>query len=64
MPLIGIRSPSASPGPSYAFFPHEVSFPVTAFFRFEGSLADLTSARVGNYQYNPSGPLFDQLWVR
>jgi YVTN family beta-propeller protein len=31
---------------------------------FTPRFAELTSARVGNYQYNPSGVLFDQLWVR
>ena len=31
---------------------------------FTPRFADLTSARVGNYQYNASGVPFDQLWVR
>jgi hypothetical protein len=32
---------------------------------FTPSGTDLTSARVGNYQYNPESKLlFDQLWVR
>ncbi|MDQ1494558.1 MAG: hypothetical protein QOG69_1041, partial [Actinomycetota bacterium] len=31
---------------------------------FTPRFADLTSARVGNYQYNSSGVPFDQLWVR
>jgi ABC-type transport system substrate-binding protein len=31
---------------------------------FTPRFADLTSARVGNYQYNASGVPFDQLWLR
>jgi hypothetical protein len=27
-------------------------------------VVDVLSKRVGNYQYNPSGVLIDQLWVR
>lgn len=35
-------------------FPHEVSFPVTAFFRFEGDVADLGTRRSGRLElYNP-----------
>jgi hypothetical protein len=40
VPLIGTRLKSA-PAPPHAFYPREVSFPVTAFFRFDGRLADL-----------------------
>lgn len=35
-------------------FPHEVSFPVSAFFKFEGCLADLGTRRAGKLElYNP-----------
>lgn len=35
-------------------FPHEMSFPVTAFFRFEGDIADLGTQRSGRLElYNP-----------
>jgi pimeloyl-ACP methyl ester carboxylesterase len=43
VPLIARRAPSA-PKPAHAFYPATVSFPVTAFLRFEGSLADLGEA--------------------
>ena len=53
VPLIAIRSPKA-PNPNHAFYPPSVSFPVTAFFRFEGGLADLRGARAGRLElYNP-----------
>lgn len=35
-------------------YPHEVSFPVSAFFRFDGTIADLGSQRAGRLElYNP-----------
>lgn len=53
VPLIGTRDPAA-PAPAYASYPRAVSFPVTAFFRFEGGLADLRSRRAGRLElYNP-----------
>ncbi|HEV3261955.1 MAG TPA: alpha/beta fold hydrolase [Gemmataceae bacterium] len=59
--LIGTRvadSPdnNAAPGgrPSALRYPREVSFPITAFFRFEGSVADLGARRAGRLElYNP-----------
>ena len=40
--------------PSGTRYPEGVSFPVTAFFRFDGTLADLPSRRVGELEfYNP-----------
>jgi pimeloyl-ACP methyl ester carboxylesterase len=54
VPLIGTRSTTAPRGPGAAFYPDEVSFPVTAFFRFKGSLADLGARRSGRLElYNP-----------
>jgi pimeloyl-ACP methyl ester carboxylesterase len=58
VPLIGTRLPTAPDHPNVfrndAFYPHEVSFPVTAFFRFEGSLADLGARHAGRLElYNP-----------
>jgi pimeloyl-ACP methyl ester carboxylesterase len=53
VPLIGTRDANA-PAPKHAFYPREVSFPVTAFFRFEGSLAELGARRSGRLElYNP-----------
>ncbi len=54
VPLIGIRAKVPNEAPGQAFYPKEVSFPVTAFFRFEGSLADLGASRSGRLElYNP-----------
>jgi pimeloyl-ACP methyl ester carboxylesterase len=54
VPLIGIRDPSAPAGRGHVFYPDEVSFPVTAFFRFEGGVADLGTQRCGQLElYNP-----------
>jgi pimeloyl-ACP methyl ester carboxylesterase len=54
VPLIGIRVDAAEAAPGHAFYPKEVSFPVTAFFRFRGSLADLSARRSGQLElYNP-----------
>jgi pimeloyl-ACP methyl ester carboxylesterase len=54
VPLIGTRVATADAAPGHAFYPHEVSFPVTAFFRFEGPLADLRACRAGRLElYNP-----------
>jgi pimeloyl-ACP methyl ester carboxylesterase len=53
VPLIATRAISA-PDPRDAHYPRGVSFPVTAFFRFEGGLADLGARRVGRLElYNP-----------
>jgi len=59
--LIGTRvadgpDTHAAPGsrPSALRYPREVSFPITAFFRFEGSVADLGARRAGRLElYNP-----------
>ncbi len=54
VPLIGTRATTAPAGPGTAFYPDEVSFPVTAFFRFKGTLADLGARRSGRLElYNP-----------
>jgi pimeloyl-ACP methyl ester carboxylesterase len=51
VPLIATRSPDVAPR---RYFPKAVSFPVTAFFRFEGTLADLGARRAGRLElYNP-----------
>jgi pimeloyl-ACP methyl ester carboxylesterase len=53
VPLIGQRV-AAVRAPGDAFYPPEVSFPVTAFFRFEGTVADLGGQRSGKLElYNP-----------
>ncbi len=53
VPLIGSRvAPAGVPTPTY--YPPHVNFPVTAFFRFEGGLADLGAKRTGRLEfYNP-----------
>jgi pimeloyl-ACP methyl ester carboxylesterase len=54
--LIGTRVPNPEGGsaPNHAFYPREVSFPATAFFRFGGSVADLTAQRSGRLElFNP-----------
>lgn len=53
VPLICTRrGPTTAPG--RAFYPTGVSFPVTAFFRFEGTLADLGACHSGQLElYNP-----------
>lgn len=52
--LVGIRTGrTGTPGaaaPGGAFFPREVSFPVSAFFRFEGTVADLRARRAGRLE--------------
>src|SRR5439155_5246449 len=54
VPLIGTRLAAAQAAPGQAFYPKEVSFPVTAFFRFDCSLADLGACRAGRLElYNP-----------
>ena len=54
VPLIGTRAATGSTAPGHAFYPREVSFPVTAFFRFEGSVADLHAHRAGRLElHNP-----------
>jgi pimeloyl-ACP methyl ester carboxylesterase len=53
VPLIGQRVANVK-APGDAFYPREVSFPVTAFFRFEGTVADLGGHRSGKLElYNP-----------
>ncbi len=53
VPLIATRSPTA-PNPPHAHYPPNVSFPVTAFFRFEGTLAQLRQQQAGRLElYNP-----------
>jgi pimeloyl-ACP methyl ester carboxylesterase len=53
VPLIGSRDPAA-PGPAHAFYPRAIDFPVTAFFRFDGNLAELTACHCGQLElYNP-----------
>jgi pimeloyl-ACP methyl ester carboxylesterase len=52
VPLIATRAHTRRPRPEY--YPPEASFPVTAFFRFAGGLADLASCRAGRLElYNP-----------
>ena len=53
VPLIGSRV-AAKDGTDHRYVPAHVNFPVTAFFRFEGSLADLGAKRTGRLElYNP-----------
>jgi pimeloyl-ACP methyl ester carboxylesterase len=53
VPMIGTRLP-VGPAPVHALYPEDINFPVTAFFRFEGSVADLTACRCGRLElYNP-----------
>jgi pimeloyl-ACP methyl ester carboxylesterase len=54
--LIGTRlhTPDGDRAPGHAFYPDQVSFPVTAFFRFDGSIAELSARRAGRLElYNP-----------
>jgi pimeloyl-ACP methyl ester carboxylesterase len=54
VPLIGMRAESDKPAPGYANYPRDVSFPVTAFFRFESNLADLAACQSGRLElYDP-----------
>jgi pimeloyl-ACP methyl ester carboxylesterase len=51
VPLIATRAADAPPN---RHFPAHASFPVTAFFRFQGSVADLAQCRCGKLEmYNP-----------
>ncbi|TMQ34311.1 MAG: hypothetical protein E6K70_08305 [Planctomycetota bacterium] len=53
VPLIGTLK-AAGAGPAHIFYPKDVNFPVTAFFRFEGTLCDLPTQRAGRLElYNP-----------
>jgi pimeloyl-ACP methyl ester carboxylesterase len=53
VPLICARA-ADSDGPGRSYYPKSVSFPATAFFRFEGTLADLGTRRNGRLElYNP-----------
>jgi pimeloyl-ACP methyl ester carboxylesterase len=54
VPLIGTRVATAKRAPGNAFYPKEVSFPATAFFRFDCTLAELGACRAGRLElYNP-----------
>jgi pimeloyl-ACP methyl ester carboxylesterase len=53
VPLIGNRAEEA-PAPAHAFYPRKVSFPVTAFLRFDGTVAQLSNQHAGRLElYNP-----------
>jgi pimeloyl-ACP methyl ester carboxylesterase len=53
VPLIGTHR-GTIPAPAHAFYLKNMNFPVTAFFRFDGSMADLASQRAGQLElYNP-----------
>ncbi len=53
VPLIVVRDPAAPP-PEHNYYPERVSFPATAFFRFDGGLAELGARRTGRLElYNP-----------
>jgi pimeloyl-ACP methyl ester carboxylesterase len=55
VPLIGARL-AAKTDEGRTYYPSQVNFPVTAFFRFEGGLADLLTGRTGRLElYNPLG---------
>lgn len=50
----GTSGPGAASRPDHTYYPREMSFPITAFFRFEGSIADLRARRAGRLElYNP-----------
>jgi pimeloyl-ACP methyl ester carboxylesterase len=54
VPLIGSRAGTSDAAPGHAFYPREVSFPATAFLRFDGSLADLGARAAGRLElHNP-----------
>jgi pimeloyl-ACP methyl ester carboxylesterase len=53
VPLIATRAEDAPP-PEHNYYPKQVSFPATAFFRFDGGLAELAEHRTGQLElYNP-----------
>jgi pimeloyl-ACP methyl ester carboxylesterase len=53
VPLIGTRT-SSKPTAKHGFYPDAVNFPVSAFFRFDGTLADLNHQQAGVLElYNP-----------
>ena len=53
VPLIATRAADA-PLPEHAYYPKQVSFAATAFFRFDGGLAELGEHRTGRLElYNP-----------
>ncbi len=65
VPLIGLRQATDQRAPGDAFYPRKASFPVTAFFRFEGSLAELGERRVGQLElYNPLAVQSVQVGIR
>ena len=49
VPLIGTRNGTGD-GPGRTLYPKDVSFPVTAFFRFEGTLAELGAKHCGRLE--------------
>ncbi|HTU21682.1 MAG TPA: hypothetical protein VMG10_26835 [Gemmataceae bacterium] len=55
VPLIATRAPGPDKeDAARTFYPHEAAFAATAFFRFEGTLADLGTQRCGRLElYNP-----------
>jgi pimeloyl-ACP methyl ester carboxylesterase len=53
VPLMDTRR-TAAPAPPHAFYPKDVTFPVTALLRFTGTVADLHTQRAGRLElYNP-----------
>jgi pimeloyl-ACP methyl ester carboxylesterase len=53
VPLLGTR-PASLPAQGHSLYPKDLSFPVTAFFRFSGSVAELRTQRAGELElYNP-----------
>jgi pimeloyl-ACP methyl ester carboxylesterase len=53
VPLIGTLARAGSAA-AHVYYPSEDNFPVTAFFRFEGSVGDLVALRSGRLElYNP-----------
>ena len=54
VPLIGERSSGAPPA-AHGLYPHNLQFPVTAFFQFPGNVSDLAKQHSGLLDlYNPS----------
>lgn len=49
VPLIGSRDPAAA-CPQHGFHPVKANYPVTAFFRFDGTLDDLAKQRAGRLE--------------
>jgi pimeloyl-ACP methyl ester carboxylesterase len=54
VPLIATRAATDADNVGHTFYPREASFAATAFFRFDGSLADLGTQHSGRLElYNP-----------